>query len=82
MKKTLFLLTFLLGFTAIAQNDYSFIRNVEPYSVKMIMSEIARNPDGTYLDGRNGQRKWNYTTGPSGYLFLLYPTIAISRSGR
>lgn len=63
MKKTLFLLTFLLGFTAIAQNDYSFIRNVEPYSVKMIMSEIARNPDGTYLDGRNGQRKWNYTTG-------------------
>ena len=29
----------------------------------MIRSEIQRNPDATYLDGRNGERKWNYTTG-------------------
>ena len=35
----------------------------EPYSVRMINSEMKRNPDGTYLDGRNGERKWNYTTG-------------------
>ena len=49
--------------SAYARHDYSFIRDVQPYSVKMIMSELARNPDGTYLDGRNGQRKWNYTTG-------------------
>ncbi|MBQ6879719.1 MAG: glycoside hydrolase family 88 protein [Bacteroidales bacterium] len=35
----------------------------EPYSVKMIRSEMKRNPDATYLDGRNGERKWNYTTG-------------------
>ena len=34
-----------------------------PYSVKMIQSEMKRCPDGTYLDGMNGQRKWNYTTG-------------------
>ena len=34
-----------------------------PYSIRMIESEIKRNPDGTYLDGRNGERKWNYTTG-------------------
>ena len=34
-----------------------------PYSVRMIESEMKRNPDGTYLDGRNGERKWNYTTG-------------------
>ncbi len=35
----------------------------EPYSVRMIKSEMKRNPDATYLDGRNGERKWNYTTG-------------------
>ena len=35
----------------------------EPYSVRMIKSEMQRNPDATYLDGRNGVRKWNYTTG-------------------
>lgn len=29
----------------------------------MIWSEIQRNPDATHLDGRNGERKWNYTTG-------------------
>ncbi len=29
----------------------------------MIRSEMKRNPDATYLDGRNGERKWNYTTG-------------------
>ena len=29
----------------------------------MIKSEMQRNPDATYLDGRNGVRKWNYTTG-------------------
>ncbi len=34
-----------------------------PYSIRMIESEMKRNPDGTYLDGRNGERKWNYTTG-------------------
>lgn len=35
----------------------------EPYSIKMIRSEMKRNPDGTHLDGLKGQRKWNYTTG-------------------
>lgn len=35
----------------------------QPYSVRMIRSEMKRNPDATYLDGRNGERKWNYTTG-------------------
>ncbi len=29
----------------------------------MIRSEMQRNPDATYLDGRQGARKWNYTTG-------------------
>ena len=63
MKKILVLITALFCLNAFAQNDYSFLKDVQPYSVKMIMSELARNPDGTYLDGRNGERKWNYTTG-------------------
>ena len=35
----------------------------EPYSVRMVRSEISRNPDALHLDGRQGERKWNYTTG-------------------
>ena len=64
MKRFLSLfITLTVSLATFAQNDYSFIRDVQPYSIKMIMSEMARNPDGTHLDGRNGQRKWNYTTG-------------------
>ena len=44
----------LLAFSSLAQ---------DPYSIRMIKSEMRRNPDATYLDGRNGERKWNYTTG-------------------
>lgn len=54
MKRLLLIIAVLSGITAAAQ---------EPYSVRMIRSEIQRNPDATYLDGRNGARKWNYTTG-------------------
>ncbi len=51
-----------LALTMSAQ-DYGFIRDVEPYSVKMMLSEMARNPRATYLDGQQGRLKWNYTTG-------------------
>ena len=34
-----------------------------PYSVRMMLSEMRRSPDACWLDGREGQRKWNYTTG-------------------
>ena len=34
-----------------------------PYSVRMMDSEMLRNPDATWLDGRQGKLKWNYTTG-------------------
>jgi len=50
----LLLFAFSVAFTVMAQT---------PYSVRMIQSEMKRNPDATYLDGRNGERKWNYTTG-------------------
>ena len=51
----------------------------QPYSVRMIRSEMKRNPDATYLDGRNGERKWNYTTGlePVSYTHLTLPTMAV-----
>ena len=41
----------------------SCTKGTEPMSVHMVRSEMARNSDATYLDGRNGQLKWNYTTG-------------------
>ena len=50
----LLLFSLSVAFTVMAQT---------PYSVRMIQSEMKRNPDATYLDGRNGERKWNYTTG-------------------
>ncbi len=56
----------LLALTLSAQEesgDYSFIKDIEPYSVKMVLSEMARNPQASYLDGLQGRLKWNYTTG-------------------
>ncbi|MDE5731562.1 MAG: hypothetical protein K2H95_00780, partial [Bacteroidales bacterium] len=61
------LMTAAMIFVAVQQTfaaDSSLsIKDIEPYSVRMIMSEMRRNPDATWLDGRKGQRKWNYTTG-------------------
>ena len=34
-----------------------------PLSVEVVRSEMARCPEGSYLDGRGGTLKWNYTTG-------------------
>ena len=54
MKRLLLIITALFAVAVYGQ---------EPYSIRMIRSEMQRNPDATYLDGRNGERKWNYTTG-------------------
>lgn len=35
----------------------------KPLSERIIMSEMRRCPDATWLDGRQGALKWNYTTG-------------------
>lgn len=56
MKKSIFILLALVAISSVLFAQ-------EPYSVRMIRSEMQRNPDATYLDGRNGERKWNYTTG-------------------
>lgn len=54
MKRLIALMAVLSALTVYGQ---------EPYSVRMIRSEMQRNPDATWLDGRQGERKWNYTTG-------------------
>ena len=54
MKRLIAILTLIISISSAAK---------EPYSIRMIRSEMQRNPDATYLDGRNGERKWNYTTG-------------------
>lgn len=41
----------------------SAVSGTRPYSVRMMDSEMLRNPDATWLDGRQGKLKWNYTTG-------------------
>ncbi|MBQ9411094.1 MAG: glycoside hydrolase family 88 protein [Bacteroidales bacterium] len=34
-----------------------------PLSVKVVRSEIERNPEASFIDGQEGRLKWNYTTG-------------------
>lgn len=58
MNKLTLFFAFLVSFLSI-----SCVKESEPYSVRMVRSEISRNPDALHLDGRQGQRKWNYTTG-------------------
>ena len=55
MMKTLRLLLLLAALTACTAKA--------PLSVQVVRSEMARCPDGSWLDGREGTLKWNYTTG-------------------
>ena len=34
-----------------------------PMSLKVVRSEMKRNPEASYIDGQEGNLKWNYTTG-------------------
>ena len=34
-----------------------------PLSLKVVRSEMERNPEASYIDGLEGKLKWNYTTG-------------------
>ena len=47
----------------------------EPLSVRMVRSEIKRAPEPTFLDGQEGNYKWNYTTG-----LELRSFLAVSRA--
>ena len=59
MKKSL---SVILSALALLPTLYS-CKQQDPLSVRMIRSEISRCPDATFLDGRAGTPKWNYTTG-------------------
>ena len=46
-----------------------------PLSVEVVRSEMARNPEASWIDGRQGTLKWNYTTGLELKAFLdVYDT--------
>ena len=34
-----------------------------PLSLRVVRSEMQRNPEASYIDGQEGRLKWNYTTG-------------------
>jgi len=47
----------------------------EPMSVQMMKSEMGRCPEASWLDGKEGTLKWNYTTGLELKSFLdIYDT--------
>lgn len=47
----------------------------EPMSVQMMKSEMSRCPEASWLDGKEGTLKWNYTTGLELKSFLdIYDT--------
>lgn len=54
---------FLLHGACPAQSANDSAMFSAPYSVRMMFSEMRRNPEASWLDGRKGQLKWNYTTG-------------------
>ena len=56
----------LCAASASAQTGEDRLRTVPedaPFSVRMMLSEMSRNPQASYLDARQGKLKWNYTTG-------------------
>ena len=65
--KTYRLLFLLLALTACTAKA--------PLSVQVVRSEMARNPEASWIDGREGTLKWNYTTGLELKAFLdVYDT--------
>ncbi len=64
MKRNLLLSTAGIVLLAVACGKQSLYNGAQPLAVRMVESEIARNPSPTTLDGiPAGKVKWNYTTG-------------------
>ena len=57
MRKGLTICALALAFAACSQ------KRGEPLSLRIVRSEMARCPEASYLDGKGGELKWNYTTG-------------------
>ena len=51
-----------------------------PLSLEVVRSEMARNPEASYIDGQEGRLKWNYTTGLELKAFM--DVYEISRQAR
>ena len=51
------------GIASASDASSSLLASAAPYSVRMMNSEMLRNPQAVWLDGRQGKLKWNYTTG-------------------
>ncbi len=51
------------GIASASDASSSLSASAAPYSVRMMNSEMLRNPQAVWLDGRQGKLKWNYTTG-------------------
>ncbi len=49
-----------------------------PLSLQVVRSEMARNPEASYIDGLGGTLKWNYTTGLELKAMLDASSIALS----
>ena len=49
-----------------------------PLSLQVVHSEMARNPEASYIDGLDGTLKWNYTTGLELKAMLDASSIALS----
>ncbi|MCM1300253.1 MAG: glycoside hydrolase family 88 protein [Alistipes senegalensis] len=64
MKRTLFFALSCAAFFGVSCADRPLYDAGRPLAVRMVESEIARNPSPTTLDGiPAGKVKWNYTTG-------------------
>lgn len=53
-----------------------------PLYQAVVESEMARNPQATYIDGQGGNIKWNYTTGLELLSFLDVATALEARGGK
>ena len=56
MRKSVFILLLAAALTACNAAK-------APLSERVVLSEMARNPEASYIDGQEGKLKWNYTTG-------------------
>lgn len=62
MKRITIILTAVLV-TACGVQKSLLDGRTEPFSESVVRSEMQRSPEATFLDGQEGNLKWNYTTG-------------------
>ena len=55
-----------------------------PLSEEVVRSEMARNPEASYIDGLEGKLKWNYTTGLElkAFLYVYMRSLADAKDDK